>query len=84
MVLSSRTSGASALIKDGENGWLFDLAEPGQFHEALAQTISNPARARLMAAKGFELVQQEHSVQASAGRMKKIYEEVIEEKACAT
>jgi starch synthase len=84
MVLSSRTSGASALIKDGENGWLFDLAEPGQFHEALAQTIINPARARLMAAKGFELVQQEHSVQASAGRMKKIYEEVIEEKACAT
>src|SRR5579883_1302625 len=27
-VASSRTSGATALIKDGENGWLFDLDAP--------------------------------------------------------
>ncbi len=30
-VIASRTSGASALVKHRQNGWLFDLADPGSF-----------------------------------------------------
>src|SRR5437762_2988778 len=43
MVLSSRTSGASALIEHGRNGWLFDLEKPEMFHEALERTLAEPA-----------------------------------------
>jgi len=83
-ILSSRTSGASALVKHGENGWLFDLERPETLHAVLDRTWANPKEAAEMAAQGLELVQREYSVSAVAGRMKKIYEEVIEEKQCAT
>ena len=83
-ILSSRTSGASALVKHGENGWLFDLERPETFHAVLDRTWANPKEAAEMAAQGLELVQREYSVSAVAGRMKKIYEQVIEEKQCAT
>jgi len=47
-VISSRTSGASALIRDGDNGWLFDFSDPRAFHQAISQTLLNPGlRARL-------------------------------------
>jgi len=39
--VSSRTSGASALIEHGHNGWLFDLDRPADFHAAVETAISN-------------------------------------------
>src|SRR5205807_2325431 len=60
--ISSRTSGASALIRHGENGWLFDLQSPASFHEALDLTLRNPdLRARLTAA-GHKLTAGEYDV----------------------
>ncbi|MEY2427356.1 MAG: D-inositol-3-phosphate glycosyltransferase [Verrucomicrobiota bacterium] len=83
MVLSSRTSGAAALVQDGENGWLFDLDRPQVFHRALETTLANPELAKRMVALGAK-VSESYSLEALAGRMKNIYEEVIEEKQCAT
>ena len=83
MVLSSRTSGATALVQDGENGWLFDLDRPRTFHQALEKTLSNAELAKRMVARGAN-VSEGYSIEALAGRMKKTYEEVIEEKQCAT
>src|SRR5205807_4960269 len=45
-VMASRTSGASALIEDGQNGWLFDLGNPATFHRALDQALAHPDLAR--------------------------------------
>lgn len=83
MVLSSRTSGGAALVQDGENGWLFDLDRPQVFHQALETTLASPELAKRMVALGAK-VSERYSLEALAGRMKKIYEEVIEEKQCAT
>lgn len=80
MVLSSRTSGASALIRHGENGWLFDLDRPETFHSALDETLTNGALARRAAQCGGEQVGREYDTGAVAGRMKRLYEELIEEK----
>ena len=33
-VISSRTTGAKALVREGENGFLFDLTNPVDFHAA--------------------------------------------------
>ncbi len=82
MVLSSRTSGPSALVRHGENGWLFDLEQPQTFHEALDQTLANPQQAKQMVAHGAA-VASEHSLEAVAGRMKHLYEELSEEAKCA-
>lgn len=85
-VISSRTSGASALIENGQNGWLFDLDDPAGFHQALEHTLDRPEEAREMARRGFEKVRDTYSVEATSRKMKHLYQELIEEKqaACVT
>ena len=77
-VIASRTSGASALIRDGENGWLFELSDPRRFHQAVSQTLLNPALRAHLAESGRQLVQREYDVMSVAGRVKQIYNELIE------
>jgi alpha-maltose-1-phosphate synthase len=84
MVLSSRTSGASALLRDGENGWFFDLDQPQTFHEALAQTLAKSDKSRQLLQRGAEVVGEQYNVGALAGRMKDLYEQLIEDKQCVT
>lgn len=82
-VLSTPASGPAALIQSGQNGWLFDLNEPQTFHDALARTLDDPNLAKEMAQRGASVTQQ-YSMSALAGRLKGLYEELIEEKQCAT
>lgn len=79
-VISSRTSGASALIRDGENGWLFDLSYPKAFHQAVSQTIQNSDLRARLAESGRELVHREYDVTSIAGKVKQLYRELIEDK----
>jgi len=83
VVVSSRASGPSALIRDGENGWLFGLDQPGPFHAAIDRALTDRALAHRMAGHGAALSQQ-YSLAAVAGRLKKLYEELILENQCAT
>jgi starch synthase len=76
-VLSSRTSGALDLIRDGQDGWLFDLANPQTFHAALAGALDNPDRARTIGLAGQGRVRKEFDGAVLAGRMKHLYEELI-------
>jgi glycosyltransferase involved in cell wall biosynthesis len=83
-VLCSATSGAKALTKHGENGFLFELEKPETFHAGLEATLADPANAKAMAATGRDLALSGYSLNALAGRMRKLYTELAEEKACAT
>jgi glycosyltransferase involved in cell wall biosynthesis len=84
LVLSSRTSGASALIEHGKNGWLFDLDRPETFLDALGHTLSNPGRAREMAGNGNDKVCADYTLSAVTSSVKRLYEELIEERLCVT
>jgi glycosyltransferase involved in cell wall biosynthesis len=77
--ISSRTSGPSALIDQGRNGWLFDLDHPETFHEAFEATFDEGTRARVIAA-GRERVVSDYDTAVLAGRMKELYRELYEEK----
>ncbi len=79
-VISSRTSGASALIRDGENGWLFDLSDPAAFHRAVSQTLRDPGLAARLAESGRQLVTSEYDVTSVGRRVKQLYQELIEGK----
>ena len=79
-VLSSRTSGACALIQHGENGWLFDLGDPQPFHEALDLTLLYPDLGKQFAAAGRKLVAEHYDIHVLADRIKRLYEELIEAK----
>ncbi len=82
-VLSARASGPAALIQSGQNGWLFDLEQPETFHQALERTLNQPVLAKEMAKRGAQ-VSERYSVTALAGQLKRLYQELVEEKQCAT
>lgn len=79
-VISSRTSGASALICEGENGRLFDLSDPRAFHQAVSEALRNPGGRERLATSGRELVKREYDATSVAHRVKQLYTELIEAK----
>jgi len=78
-VISSLTSGATALVKHGENGWLFDLENPASFHAAVDATLANVHLRGQLAAAGKELAAR-YGLHAVAIRVKNLYAELVEEK----
>lgn len=79
-VIASRTSGASALIREGQNGWLFDHGDASAFHKAVDAALLKPETAARFAAEGSKLVVAEYDNAALAGRMKNLYTQLVEEK----
>ncbi len=78
-VISSRTSGATTLIRDRENGWLFDLEQPETFHAAVNEALQNHGLRKESAARGGHLAATEYNTDVLAERMKNLYEQLIEE-----
>jgi starch synthase len=79
-VVASRTTGASALVQDSLNGRLFDLDNPQAFHAAVDSVLFDTTLAAQYAAAGRELVSTEYDTGELAGRLKLLYEQLIEEK----
>jgi glycosyltransferase involved in cell wall biosynthesis len=78
-VLASRTSGALDLIRDGEDGWLFDTAEPAMFHTRLDDVLRSPDRARELGQTGQRRVETEFDCALLTRRVKDLYEELMRE-----
>jgi glycosyltransferase involved in cell wall biosynthesis len=79
-VIASRTSGATALIREGHNGWLFDHGDGRAFYKAVDTVLLKPETAARFAAEGSKLVAAEYDNAALAGQMKNLYVKLIEEK----
>jgi glycosyltransferase involved in cell wall biosynthesis len=84
MVVSTRTSGAISLLRNGYNGLFFDLDTPETFHKALEQALAKSETARQLLSHGADEVSRKYNLNTLAGRMKRLYEELIEEKRCVT
>lgn len=78
--ISSRTSGASALIEHGRTGWLFDLERPESFHEAIDVALRDEERRAAAVAGGRARVISEYDTQVLAARVRQLYEQLIEER----
>lgn len=78
--IASRTSGAVALIKDGENGFLFGLDKPEQFHRAVDFILANPKTRAVWGETGRAHVAANYDIGVLAGRMANLYSSLIEEK----
>ena len=80
-VLSTRTSGALSLVKEGENGHLFTVGNDDEFHRGLEQILASPEHADRLAANGHELAASEYDTLILSRRLKSLYEELLREKA---
>src|SRR4029077_15153560 len=67
MVLSSRTSGACTLVRNGQNGWVFGVENPQTFHEPLDQALAKSEIARHVLRRGNDEVNNEYNIVALAG-----------------
>jgi glycosyltransferase involved in cell wall biosynthesis len=77
--ISSRTSGATALIEQGHNGWLFDLQQPASFHTAIDAALrDDEVRARVIEA-GRRRAAADFDTRVLASRVRGLYEQLIEE-----
>jgi glycosyltransferase involved in cell wall biosynthesis len=79
-VISSRTSGAAALVEDGVNGMLFDLDRPAAFHSAVDLVLAQPQIAARWGAAGRAKTVAEFDTSVRAEKVKRLYEYLIEEK----
>ncbi|MGV3771686.1 MAG: glycosyltransferase family 4 protein [Verrucomicrobiales bacterium] len=79
-VISSRTSGALSIVRDGENGILIDLERPEELLAAVSTMLGDPKKAAAMAQAGHELAANEFDTLVLSTRVKKLYEELIQEK----
>jgi glycosyltransferase involved in cell wall biosynthesis len=79
-VISSRTSGASALIDHDQTGWLFDLDRPEGFHAAIETVLTNPAAGQRVAAAGRTRVVADYDTRVLAARLKELYGHLQEER----
>ena len=79
-VVSSRTSGAAALVQEGVNGLLFDLERPATFHAAMDRVLERPQRAAEWGAAGRARAVAEFDTAIRADRMRRLYENLIEER----
>jgi starch synthase len=78
--ISNRTSGGKALIEDGKNGFLFDLAKPEGFHAAVDRVLGVEHGGEAFAAAGRARVVADFDTTVLAGRMSRLYAQLIEEK----
>ena len=77
--LASRTTGAMALVRDGENGGLFDLARPDEFHERLDRLLTDPEGRHRLAAAGRHAAAG-YDTAALARRVQILYAQLCDEK----
>ncbi len=78
-MLASRTTGATALVRDGENGGLFDLARPEEFHARLDRLLTDPAWQAALVKAGHRGAA-EYDTTALARRIQLLYAQLCDEK----
>jgi alpha-maltose-1-phosphate synthase len=79
-VLTSRTSGALSLVKEGENGNLFSVENVDEFHHGLDAILARPDHARRLAENGHKLVAEEYDTRVLSRRIKSLYHDLVREK----
>jgi glycosyltransferase involved in cell wall biosynthesis len=79
-VIASRTSGSVSLVQHEQNSWLFDLSDPRTFHQVVDLALSQPEIAARLASEGSKRVSAEYDCAVLSGRLKDLYEQLIEEK----
>jgi glycosyltransferase involved in cell wall biosynthesis len=78
-VISTRTSGAASLIREGENGWFFEEGSPESFHAALAVALDHPEICAQFAKAGHELVRADYNAARVAERTGNLYRELVQQ-----
>jgi hypothetical protein len=72
-VVASRTSGASDLIDDGDDGYLFDIDDGPTYVEAIRRILDEPEHARAMGERGAAKVAETYDQAVPTSLLDRLY-----------
>jgi len=75
-LIAARAGGVREIVQDGESGWLFAPGDVGGLVQRIDTVLSDPARARAVAARARAWVEENASIDVMAGRTSRFYEQV--------
>jgi glycosyltransferase involved in cell wall biosynthesis len=75
--VASNVGGNPELVRDGENGLLFELRDAAGLSKALRTLVENQSLRRRLAAAGEQMMRERFSIRSSAERMADIYTKLI-------
>jgi len=81
--MANRSAGSVELLRADENGCLFDVAQPADFHAQLDRVLGDAAFRERIIATAHEWARRYDTV-AMAGQVKQLYVRLSEEKKCTT
>jgi glycosyltransferase involved in cell wall biosynthesis len=73
-LVASNVGGLPELVTAGENGLLFDKANPAELASALSRLEQDPAQAKAMGDKGKQIHRSEYTVEKMAERIEAAYQ----------
>lgn len=76
LVAKSKENAAQELVKEGINGYTFDLKEPGDAVDKIIKILSDKKLKRSMQEESFKIAQ-EHNIENSILKLEKIYKNLI-------
>lgn len=76
-VIASATSGAKQVVREGENGHLFQLDDTPSFFNALSRTLDDEERRKALVAAGKRMVMTKFDTVVLGHRMRDLYAELI-------
>ena len=79
-MISSRTSGASALIEEGGNRFIHSFRPGRTVSTAADRVLGDESLASALGAAGHDRAAREYDTEALAGRMIRLYADLVEEK----
>jgi glycosyltransferase involved in cell wall biosynthesis len=77
LVVASDVGGHRELIEDGVTGFLFQAGRPDHLADLLADLLSEPLRAQVVAGKGRQFVESARSWTASVARYAPVYHSLL-------
>jgi glycosyltransferase involved in cell wall biosynthesis len=85
-VVASNVGGNPELVRNGENGFLFEPRDAAGLSEVLRTLVGNESLRQRLAAAGEQTVRQRFSIKSSVQRMSDIYTKLIDarQEACAS
>lgn len=80
-VVGSRVGGIPSVIREGENGYMFDPSRADELADRLRMLIDSVETRNVLGARGRELVLREYALTVVAEKYSKLYTEAVETEA---
>jgi len=76
LIARNEENAAQELVREGINGYTFDLKDPGEAVEKIIRIVSDEKLKRSMQDESFKMIQN-HNIKRSISKLEKIYESLV-------